>query len=279
MIFNSSRKLNKITNKKSIKKNYKIGGNTIPKIIHLIYIDFGTGKKLEDNIKYLTCYNRYKTLENQGFEIRLWDDKMSKELIDEYGGIFKEYYDDINNYKYNVKKCDLLRFLILYKYGGIYSDLDIYYLDGMNDIVSNEQYYIFEADKPCISFFGSNSNNPYIIEFATYMIERYMEISKTPNLNDYYTKWKLKYILIYLKWFNKKWLTTPELKHNIHDIAMLCNEEINDEYFVETVNKCVKNSLNTNYKILIFWATGWQKIDYSKKPKNQNNKYQIVGYY
>ena len=88
MINNISRKLNKITNKKSIKKNYK-GGNSIPKIIHLIYIDFGTGKKLEDNIKYLTCYNRYKTLENEGFEIRLWDDKTSQELIDEYGGIFK----------------------------------------------------------------------------------------------------------------------------------------------------------------------------------------------
>ena len=167
----------------------------------------------------------------------------------------------------------------MYKYGGIYSDLDIYYLNGIESIINNQQYFIYEKTNPCISFFGSNANNAYILEFAKYMIERYMEISKTPNLNDYYTKWKLKYILIYLKWFNKKWLNTPELKDNIHDVAMLCNEEINDEYFIATVNKCVTHSLNTDYKILIFWATGWQKIDYTKKPKNQNNKYQIVGYY
>jgi hypothetical protein len=275
----SSKKLNKFTNKKSIKKIYK-GGHSIPKIIHLIYIDFGSGKKLEDNIKYLTCYNRYKTLEKLGFEIKLWDDKISQELIDEYGGIFKEYYDDVNNYKYNVKKCDLLRFLILYKYGGIYSDLDIYYLKGIDQIVNNPQFYILEGDNPCISFFGSHAKNYLLLEFAEYMTERYMEIAKTPNLNEYYSKWKLKYILSYLKWYYKKWLNTPELKDNIHEnTAMLCNEEINDEYFVETVNKCVENAANTDYKILIFWATGWQKIDYSIKPKNKNNKYHIAGYY
>ena len=38
-------------------------------------------------------------------------------------------------------------------------------------------------------------------------------------------------------------------------------------------------SLFDDYKILIFWATGWQKIDYSIKPKNKNNKYHIAGYY
>lgn len=278
MIKNSYRKLNKLTNKRSIKKNYK-GGNLIPKIIHLIFIDFGNGKKLEDNIKYLTCFNKYKTLEKEGFEIRLWDDKMSQELIDEYGGIFKEYYDDVNNYKYNVKKCDLLRFLIVHKYGGIYSDLDNYYLKGIDEIVKHNQYYVLHNNKPCVAFFGSIAGNQHLFDMAKYTVERYIQISKTPNLNVYYSKWKLKYILMYFKWFNKKWLNTPELKDNIHDDAMVCNEEIDDEYFLETVSKCVESSINTDYKILIFWATGWQKIDYSKKPKNQNNKYQITGYY
>jgi len=270
---NSYRKLNKLINKKSIKKNY-IGGNLIPKIIHLIYIDFGTGKKLEENVKYLTCYNRFKTL-----EIRLWDDQMSQELIDEYGGIFKEYYDDVNNYKYNVKKCDLLRFLILHKYGGIYSDLDNYYIKGIEEIVKHEQYYVLHNKKPCVAFFATKVGNQHLYEMAKYTVERYMHIAKTPNLNEYYSKWKLKYILMYFKWFNKKWLNTQELIENTHNDAMVCNEEINDEYFIETINKCVQNAINTDYKILIFWATGWQKIDYSIKPKNKNNKYHIAGYY
>jgi len=275
---NSYRKLNKLINKKSIKKNY-IGGNLIPKIIHLIYIDFGTGKKLEENVKYLTCYNRFKTLEKDGFEIRLWDDQMSQELIDEYGGIFKEYYDDVNNYKYNVKKCDLLRFLILHKYGGIYSDLDNYYIKGIEEIVKHEQYYVLHNKKPCVAFFATKVGNQHLYEMAKYTVERYMHIAKTPNLNEYYSKWKLKYILMYFKWFNKKWLNTQELIENTHNDAMVCNEEINDEYFIETINKCVQNAINTDYKILIFWATGWQKIDYSIKPKNKNNKYHIAGYY
>lgn len=278
MIKNSYRKSNKYTNKRSIKKNYK-GGNLIPKIIHLIYIDFGSGKKLEDNIKYLTCYNRYKTLEKEGFEIRLWDDRMSQELIDEYGGIFKEYYDDVNNYKYNVKKCDLLRFLILHKYGGIYSDLDNYYLKGIHEIVSHSQYYVLHNDKPCVAFLGTIPGNQHFLEIANHIVEKYMNISKTPRLNDYYSKWKLKYILSYLKWFYKKWSDTPELNQNTYNTAMNCNEEIDDQYFLETVSKCVENAINTDYKVLIFWATGWQKIDYTIKPKNPKNKYHIAGYY
>ena len=57
-----------------------------------------------------------------GWTYILWTDEMNRNLIATDFPWFLEYYD---NYEYNIQRADAIRYFILWKYGGIYSDLDV----------------------------------------------------------------------------------------------------------------------------------------------------------
>ncbi len=38
---------------------------------------------------------------------------------------YPELYETYKGYKYPIQRCDAFRYMVLYKYGGIYIDLDI----------------------------------------------------------------------------------------------------------------------------------------------------------
>jgi len=65
--------------------------------------------------------NKWKST-HQNFEIILWDDNSSIELLNQY---FPEYVKLYNSFKYPIQRADFIRYCILYVYGGIYCDLDI----------------------------------------------------------------------------------------------------------------------------------------------------------
>ncbi|PCH41110.1 glycosyltransferase family 32 protein [Wolfiporia cocos MD-104 SS10] len=56
------------------------------------------------------------------YEYMLWTDASSREFIAEHYPWFLETYD---GYKYPIQRADVIRYFILYHYGGIYLDLDI----------------------------------------------------------------------------------------------------------------------------------------------------------
>jgi len=56
------------------------------------------------------------------YEYKLWTDEDNLNFIK---NDYPEYLDMFLNYKYNIQRADVIRYFILQKYGGIYSDLDI----------------------------------------------------------------------------------------------------------------------------------------------------------
>ena len=63
------------------------------------------------------CKNIHKT-----FKYMLWtDDTMKKFVKEEY----PEFYKTYNAYPNPIQRCDAFRYLVLYKYGGIYIDMDL----------------------------------------------------------------------------------------------------------------------------------------------------------
>jgi inositol phosphorylceramide mannosyltransferase catalytic subunit len=88
----------------------------IPKIIHQ------TWKTNDIPEHWLKSYNGYKNLEKEGWEYKLWTDDDNRKLIEKEFPWFLEKYD---SYKYGIQRADAIRYFILYKYGGVYSDLDI----------------------------------------------------------------------------------------------------------------------------------------------------------
>lgn len=52
----------------------------------------------------------------------LWTDDMMEEFVKKE---YPDFYETYRKYPYQIQRCDSFRWLVLYKYGGIYLDLDI----------------------------------------------------------------------------------------------------------------------------------------------------------
>lgn len=86
----------------------------IPKIIHQTYKD--------ENIPSHWRAGRAKCqLLNPDYEYILWTDEMIEEFI---GREFPWFLPTLKSYKYPIQKADVIRYFVLWKYGGIYVDLD-----------------------------------------------------------------------------------------------------------------------------------------------------------
>lgn len=92
-----------------------------PRIVHQVYLGY-SGPMPDEWKNYHEIWK--EQVEANGWEMMLWDLQMCRNLILESD--FPEFIDAFDNYKYGVQKADAIRYFILYKYGGIYSDLDVY---------------------------------------------------------------------------------------------------------------------------------------------------------
>lgn len=100
--------------------NYEI--KSVPKIIHFIWI----GSIIPD--KYINNLNSYVN-NNPEYKINLWVDRNYEFSMNRVEIININSIDIINKHELNMvdnygAKADILRLEILYKYGGIYSDID-----------------------------------------------------------------------------------------------------------------------------------------------------------
>lgn len=88
----------------------------IPKIIHQIWSDIY--RPLPRNLEALgetwkNCHPEWKYM--------LWNEERMSQFITEN---FPEYLETYNAFPYNVQRWDAIRYLILYKMGGMYVDFD-----------------------------------------------------------------------------------------------------------------------------------------------------------
>lgn len=125
---------------------------------------------------------------NNNYDYVLWDKNMCDNLINSY----PEYKDLYDNVKYPIMKVDIIRFLILHKYGGLYIDMDcipnIKKLDDDNfkvayKIGKKRQHYEMEIIQ-------SYKDNKLLLEFLDYVKIQIEEKNKI----DIYNTWKGRYI-------------------------------------------------------------------------------------
>lgn len=85
----------------------------IPKIIHQMW---------KNNVipeKWINAVNKCKNL---NYQYILWTDEKMNEFVRINYPLFYNVY---KSYKYNIQRVDAFRYLVIYKYGGIYIDMDI----------------------------------------------------------------------------------------------------------------------------------------------------------
>lgn len=117
---------------------------------------------------------------------------------------YPDFYKTYKSYKYHIQRCDAFRYLVLYKYGGVYLDMDIICKKKLNNflhydlvltrssntnsfymVIPNHPFFKFCIDKlpdyiNSFQYFGKhlhvmNSTGPY---FLTKMVNDY---GKIPN--------------------------------------------------------------------------------------------------
>ena len=154
-------------------------------IIHQI---FGL---LDDEMPELFVNCKKKVLEwcfKNNYDYILWDKKKCESLIER----FPEYKSLYQNVKYKIMKVDIIRFLILFEYGGVYLDLDIipnieelkpYQFAIAYKIAPKREHYEMEIIQ-------SFKENNLLLQFLDYVKTQIIEKDKI----DIYKTWKCRYV-------------------------------------------------------------------------------------
>jgi len=130
----------------------------IPKIIHQVWSniceplpDFFSGlmetwKKHHPDWKYI-----------------LWDNEKMNNFMRE---LYPDYLIPYNSVKYNIQKWDIIRYFILYHYGGMYADVDNECLESLEPLLKNNKGCYFSGEPvEYAKLFGINNffNNALMI--------------------------------------------------------------------------------------------------------------------
>lgn len=100
--------------------------NKVPKVIHQTW----KSKKLEgDKLEYSQKWRKL----HPDYDYRFYDDKDLRELVERTFPHFLRFYD---NFTSVIERVDFARYVMLYVYGGIYSDLDVEPFENLDGILS-----------------------------------------------------------------------------------------------------------------------------------------------
>ena len=87
---------------------------------------------------YPQIFENYKNTwlrDYPSWEYILWDQQKMNDFIIKF---YPQYWEKYNDFPYNIQRWDIIRYLILYKYGGMYADLDYESLRPLDSILSDQ---------------------------------------------------------------------------------------------------------------------------------------------
>ena len=112
--------------------NFNKKNDILPKIIHQIFWDFsGKERKIEEITEYNACSQSWKK-NHSDWEYKLWYGPEMHKFVEDN---FPKYYEKWNKLPKKIMKVDSFRYMLMYKIGGIYSDLD------QESLVSFDKFY------------------------------------------------------------------------------------------------------------------------------------------
>ncbi len=149
----------------------------------------------DKEIPELYKINQKKTLEwckKNNYCYYLWDEKSCDKLVKTYYPL--DFYELYHSVKYPIMKVDIVRFLILGVYGGLYLDMDCY---PVSNLLLDEDVDFAVADtqtnknKPYeMEVLQSKINNPILRDYINYVKTQIEEKNKI----KIYDTWKCRYV-------------------------------------------------------------------------------------
>ncbi len=107
--------------------------NKVPKLIHQLWIG--------DKPKPSKCLESIKD-SNPDYEYMFWDEESLNNL-----SLPKRYRQKIDFMEELNGKCDMYRWIILEKYGGVFIDADIVAIESLDDFLLNKSFFCWEQEQ------------------------------------------------------------------------------------------------------------------------------------
>ena len=158
----------------------------IPKIIHFMWLDKKDPYTRGCPDKYKPNLQKWINM-NPDAKVVLWN-------YEDVENEFPEYMEHINNIPAWISKCDMARFLILQKYGGIYSDLDFIPLRPIDStvwdrdifLINEPRFHVKKNEKGRLfnGFVGSKPAHPFIEGWVKNIIDHIEDQSIVWNVMD-----------------------------------------------------------------------------------------------
>jgi len=184
----------KRTNRKSRTRRTPLkASSTKPtRLVHQIYGIFDDGIPLKDIPIFYDNVKKTKVFcKKQGYEYEMWDLKKCVELVKKD---FPQYLALWKAFTLPIQRADFIRYLILYKHGGIYVDCDIHPLKSLDDLFKKDYFFVtWHDDKqklPYNAVMGSKKGEKLFLEIAEESKSSFYEKVKDPI----YKKWKGRFV-------------------------------------------------------------------------------------
>ena len=147
---------------------------SIPKILHA----FAPANEKDWHECWRPCYDSwFKTFDSREFQFIMWSDEACDKFVEKE---FPEYLDFYNYLPLRIMKLDISRLLILYKFGGIYHDMDVFCYKNFYSYFLNHpsRFYIAESNKLTIEYvsnclMASIPNNDLLLKFVEFSIKMF----------------------------------------------------------------------------------------------------------
>jgi len=120
-------------------KNIKKEDIIVPKIVHKI----APQDKTKWRPIWTTSHNSWiKYFPEPEYKIMMWSD--DNDIYIFIKNKFPWFYQTFCEYPHNIQRFDIVRFFILYEYGGIYADMDYEVFKNFYDLIPNDKISIVE---------------------------------------------------------------------------------------------------------------------------------------
>ncbi len=153
----------------------------IPKTLHQVFLGFDK-PSLEEIPIFHKCRNStIQFMKNQkDWKLKLWTYDDCIELIK---NDFSDYLKLWQDFSQPIMRADFIRYLILWKRGGIYMDLDMIPIKNMNDLLDKNEIFVhWNSDSrklPYNALMGSKKQNPLFMEIIKHCRESFYSKSRT----------------------------------------------------------------------------------------------------
>ena len=228
----------------------------IPKVLHFIWI--GNNNIPNIYLKYIQSWIKY----HPDYTYCFWNDDNIPKLINQ------NLYDSTNIY---AMKADILRYEILYFYGGIYIDCDFLCLKNIDNLLDNiDGFSGWESDKYiAIGLMGFKKWDDFLFKIIINLPHSILNNNSIPEKSGpiYFTEQWNKYIKKSTKYISYE----PSFFYSYTFQDKMNNKKYINYNTIECSDKFVVN--HTNSYAIHMWGYSWKENILTINTKNNNFKY------